>query len=101
MTDEEIQGAYEWNTGKVIAETFSRRKINPLDTPAVLVKNHGPFTWGRNAQEAVYHAVVLETVAEMALKTWLLNPQSAINHALLDKHYQRKHGPNAYYGQQK
>lgn len=101
MTDEEIQGAYEWNTGKVIAETFSRRKINPLYTPAVLVKNHGPFTWGRNAQEAVYHAVVLETVAEMALKTRLLNPQSAINHVLLDKHYQRKHGPNAYYGQRK
>lgn len=101
MTEEEIRGDYEWNTGKVIAETFNRRKINPLDMPAVLVKNHGPFTWGRNAEEAVYHAVVLETVAEMAWKTGLLNPRAEMDRALLDKHYQRKHGPHAYYGQQK
>ena len=101
MTEEEIRGDYEWNTGKVIAETFNRRKINPLDMPAVLVKNHGPFTWGKNAEEAVYHAVVLETVAEMAWKTGLLNPRAEMDRALLDKHYQRKHGPHAYYGQQK
>lgn len=101
MTEEEIRGDYEWNTGRVIAETFNRRKINPLDMPAVLVKNHGPFTWGKNAEEAVYHAVVLETVAEMAWKTGLLNPRAEMDRALLDKHYQRKHGPHAYYGQQK
>ncbi|MGN0953709.1 L-ribulose-5-phosphate 4-epimerase [Dialister sp.] len=99
LTEEEIRGDYEWNTGKVIEETFRRRNINPMDMPAVLVKNHGPFTWGKNAEEAVYHAVVLETVAEMAWKTGLLNPQAAMSEALLEKHYRRKHGPHAYYGQ--
>ena len=67
--------------------------------PAILVKNHGPFTWGKNAANSVYHAVVLETVAEMAMKTLQLNPQSELKQYVLDKHYFRKHGAGAYYGQ--
>ncbi|WP_297001460.1 L-ribulose-5-phosphate 4-epimerase [uncultured Dialister sp.] len=99
LTEEEIRDAYEWNTGKVIAETFRERNLSPLDMPAVLVRNHGPFTWGTGPEEAVYHAVVLETVAEMALKTRMLNPKAHMDKELLDKHYHRKHGPGAYYGQ--
>lgn len=87
------------NTGKVIVETFRERGLDPTAVPAVLVKNHGPFTWGKDAAEAVYHAVVLETVAEMAWKTRMLNAGSAMPSCILDKHYMRKHGPHAYYGQ--
>ena len=99
LTEQEVKEAYEANTGKVIVES-----LNPMDTdimaiPAILVKNHGPFTWGKNAAESVYHAVVLETVAEMAMKTMQLNPKSELKQYVLDKHYFRKHGAGAYYGQ--
>lgn len=73
-----MEDDYEGNTGKVIAETFRDLKIDPKSTPGVLVRNHGPFTWGKDAKEAAYHAVVLETVAEMALKTFLLSPDARI-----------------------
>ena len=98
MTDAQIGSDYELNTGKVIVETFTA--INPDQMPAVLVANHGPFTWGRDSAKAVESAVVLEQAAEMALKTAILNPElPAISRTLLDKHYLRKHGENAYYGQ--
>lgn len=99
LTPEEIAGAYEQETGKVIEEAF--KGINPLDIPAVLVKEHGPFTWGKDAKDAVYHAVVLEEVSKMAFNTHLLlsGNDSSMQQALLDKHYLRKHGANAYYGQ--
>jgi L-ribulose-5-phosphate 4-epimerase len=98
LTKEEIAGDYELNTGKVIVERF--RSINYEDVPAVLVANHGPFTWGQNAAEAVHNSVVLEEVAKMALATKTLNPQvSQVSANLLDKHFLRKHGKNAYYGQ--
>ena len=99
LTKEEVETAYELNTGKVIAETIKERKIAPLTVPGIIVKNHGPFTWGKDAAASVYHAVVMETVAEMALKTLLINPEASIQQYVLDKHYMRKHGPNAYYGQ--
>ncbi len=99
LTQEEVQTAYELNTGKVIAETLRERSIDPLAVPGIVVRNHGPFTWGADADASVYHAVVLETVAEMALKTLLLNPEAVLPQFVLDKHYFRKHGPNAYYGQ--
>ncbi|WP_069998282.1 L-ribulose-5-phosphate 4-epimerase [Cellulosilyticum sp. I15G10I2] len=98
MTSEEIQGEYEAETGKVIVEAF--KDMNPMDIPAVLVKEHGPFTWGKDAKDAVYHSVVLEEVSKMAFNTALLNNvQVSMQQELLDKHYLRKHGKNAYYGQ--
>lgn len=99
MTPEEIQGAYEKETGKVIIETFEG--INPMYVPAVLVKEHGPFTWGKNAADAVYHSVVLEEVSKMAYQSMLIASldQDNMQQALLDKHFLRKHGANAYYGQ--
>ena len=98
MTEDEIKTAYELNTGKVIVETFAR--LNPDHMPAVLVANHGPFTWGPTPADAVESAVVLEQVADMALKAILLRPEpEPISQILLDKHYLRKHGKNAYYGQ--
>lgn len=100
LTDQEIDEDYEKNTGKVIVETFTRRDINPIHMPAVICYSHGPFTWGSNAREAVYHAVVLEEVAKMALLTRQVNPDARpapLN--VQDKHFLRKHGPNAYYGQ--
>lgn len=98
MTDAEIQSDYEKNTGKVIVERFE--KLNPDDIPAVLVAGHGPFVWGTSAQNAVHNAVVLEQVAMMAWHTQMLAPmQGQISSCLLDKHYLRKHGKNAYYGQ--
>jgi L-ribulose-5-phosphate 4-epimerase len=98
MTNEEIQGAYEKETGKVIVETF--KDIHPANMPGVLVNNHGPFTWGKDASEAVHNAVVLEEVAMMAYYTCSLTPEiSPISQTLLDKHFLRKHGANAYYGQ--
>ena len=99
LTEQEVNEAYEKNTGKVIVETLYHMDTDIMAVPGILVKNHGPFTWGKNAAESVYHAVVLETVAEMALKTMSLNPNSALAQFVLDKHYLRKHGPRAYYGQ--
>ena len=94
----EIKNDYEANTGKVIIETF--KKKNPLHHPAVLVASHGPFTWGRDAADAVHNAGVLEFIARLASETVRLNPKVQPMHPiLLDKHFLRKHGPNAYYGQ--
>ena len=99
LTKQEVEEAYEINTGKVIVECLKERNIDPMTVPGVLVKNHGPFSWGKNAGDSVYHAVVLDTVAEMDLKTLLLNPKASMAQYVLDKHYMRKHGLNAYYGQ--
>ncbi|CAM3486222.1 L-ribulose-5-phosphate 4-epimerase [Marinicrinis lubricantis] len=100
MTAEEIQGAYEKDTGKVIIETF--QDIDPLQVPGVLVYSHAPFVWGKDASEAVHNAVVVEEVAKMAYHTIALNPSiGSMDQNLLDKHYLRKHGKNAYYGQPK
>ena len=98
LTKEEIEEAYEKNTGLVIIETFKDK--NPVYVPGVLCTNHGPFTWGADAAEAVHNAVVLEEVAKMAILTLTIDPdaQPAPQH-VLDKHFMRKHGPNAYYGQ--
>lgn len=100
LTKEEIENAYEVNTGKLIAEHFSGKDY--LSMPAVLCKNHGPFTWGKNAEEAVHNAVVLEEVAKMAARCERINPNvQPAPQELQDKHYYRKHGENAYYGQNK
>ena len=100
MTGAEIKGAYEAETGNVIVETFGNKGINPDDVPGVLVKNHGPFSWGADAFNAVHNAVVLEEVCNMNFNTLFINPDVAkISRNLLDKHYLRKHGKNAYYGQ--
>lgn len=100
LTKEEIEEGYEKNTGLVIIETFKGR--NPVYVPGVLCKNHGPFTWGKDAAEAVHNAVVLEEVAKMNLYTEMLNPRAgAAPQYMQDKHFMRKHGPNAYYGQGK
>lgn len=98
LTPEEIETGYETNTGKVIIETFTEK--NPSYVPGVLCANHGPFTWGKDAKEAVHNAVVLEEVAKMACRTEMLRPgvQEAPQ-VIRDKHFMRKHGPNAYYGQ--
>lgn len=98
MTPDEVAGDYEWETGKVIAERFAG--LDPLAVPAVLVRHHGPFAWGPSAAKAVETALALEIVADMALKTLALAPQAAgAPRHLLDKHFFRKHGPGAYYGQ--
>jgi L-ribulose-5-phosphate 4-epimerase len=97
MTHAEIEGDYERETGRVIVERFAG--INPAGTPAVLVNNHGPFTWGADAREAVHNAVVLEQIAKMAAVACILNPHIEMNPDLIKKHYERKHGQNAYYGQ--
>lgn len=98
MTEEEIKGAYELETGNVIVETF--KDINPIEIPSVLVHSHAPFNWGKDANEAVHNAVVLEECAKMALRTYQINPEAPpMDQELLDKHYLRKHGANAYYGQ--
>ena len=100
LTEEEISEAYEKNTGLVIIETFENNKINPMYTPGVLCKNHGPFTWGKDAAEAVHNSVVLEEVAKMATRTELINREvEAAPDCIRDKHFFRKHGANAYYGQ--
>ena len=99
LTKEEVEDAYELNTGKVIVNCFEKRKLDPLAVPGVLVRNHGPFAFGKDAAASVYHAVVMEAVAEMNLKTMLLKPEASMPQYILDKHYKRKHGPNAYYGQ--
>ncbi len=100
LTQEEIDDAYEKNTGNAIVEEFSSREIDYVAVPAVLCKHHGPFTWGKDAFEAVHNAVVLEEVAKMAARTEQLNPEIApAPKRIQDKHYFRKHGANAYYGQ--
>lgn len=99
MTREQIESAYEAATGDVIADAFEG--MNPMHTPAVLVKHHGPFTWGKSAHDAVHNAVILEEVARMASITVALNPSVEMNPDLVEKHYERKHGANAYYGQKK
>ena len=102
LAKEEIETAYEKNTGVLIADEFERLAVDYLATPAVLCKNHGPFTWGKDAKEAVHNAVVLEEVAKMAARCEQIDPK--VNPApqeLQDKHYYRKHGKNAYYGQSK
>lgn len=98
MTNQQIETDYELNSGKVIIDRL--QGLDPARTPAVLVANHGPFTWGQSPQKAVEHAAILEQIAKMALGTIALNPQQKqIAKALLDKHYLRKHGKDAYYGQ--
>lgn len=100
LTPAEVLEDYERNTGTVIIETFRTRGIDPVHVPAVICRNHGPFAWGKDAAQAVYHAVVLEEVARMALYTVQADPAAApAPDHVLEKHFQRKHGPNAYYGQ--
>jgi L-ribulose-5-phosphate 4-epimerase len=100
LYDMEINGEYEWETGNVIAETFIKNNINPMAIPAVLVKSHGPFSWGVNPEKAVENAVVLEETAKMEVISRMWERDiPAVSQALLDRHYQRKHGANAYYGQ--
>ena len=99
LSEEGVKDAYELNTGKVFVETFKKRGIDPISVPGCVVQNHGPFSWGKNPAKSVYHAVVMEKVAEMGIKALLVNPHSSMPQYILDKHYSRKHGPNAYYGQ--
>lgn len=104
LTEEEVNSEYELNTGKVITEEFERREIKPDECPAILIHRHGPFTWGRDPFKAVENALILEEVAKMASRTQSVaqfdkDSNIGIEQYLLDKHYQRKHGKNAYYGQ--
>ena len=100
LTEAEVESDYEGNTGRVIVETFRSRGLDPAAVPGVLCRSHGPFTWGKDPAQAVYHAAVLEQVARMALLTRQLNPCAApAPQYVQDKHYLRKHGPGAYYGQ--
>ena len=100
LTPKEIKTDYEANTGQVIVETFRKLKFDPMQHPAVLVASHGPFTWGQDAPDAVHNAVVLEFIARLASETLRINPKAKpMQPVLLDKHFLRKHGPGAYYGQ--
>jgi L-ribulose-5-phosphate 4-epimerase len=100
MTEAEIQGAYELETGNVIVETFEKRGIDPAQVPSVFVFSHAPFCWGKDPHNAVHNAVVLEECSKMAVHTYALNPNTQpMDQNLLDRHYLRKHGANAYYGQ--
>ncbi|MEQ9810758.1 L-ribulose-5-phosphate 4-epimerase [Streptococcus jiangjianxini] len=100
LTQEELDAGYEAETGTVIVETFKERGLKPNEVPGILLQGHGPFTWGKDAEDAVMHAVVLEEVSKMNFFTRQLNPDSPdLPQHILDKHYQRKHGKNAYYGQ--
>ena len=102
LTQEELDEDYELNTGKIIVETFRERGIDPVAVPAVICFSHGPFTWGKDAAEAVHNAVVLEEVAKMGIYTRQVRGDAApAPQRILDKHYLRKHGPGAYYGQKK
>ena len=97
MTAEEVNGQYELETGNVIVERF--KDLNPDFTPGVLLKNHGPFAWGKDAHDAVHNAVVLEQIAKMAFIAYSVNPELKMNEELIKKHFFRKHGEGAYYGQ--
>lgn len=100
LSKEEIESEYEKNTGKVITETFKNKNIDYNAIPSVLVKNHGPFSWGKSPEDAVHNAIILEEVAKMALLSQTINSEiKRVDNHLLDKHYNRKHGKNAYYGQ--
>lgn len=100
LTKEEIENDYEKNTGLVIIETLKERNINPMDIPGIIIASHGPFAWGKDSRQAVYNAVVLEELSKMAYRTIQINPNiKSVEKYLLDKHYFRKHGKNAYYGQ--
>ena len=101
MTEAEVKGDYELETGNVIVERFLKDGINSDHTPGVLVKNHGPFSWGTSPAGAVYNAKVMEQCAQMAFISYTVNPETRMNPLLIEKHYMRKHGPNAYYGQKK
>jgi L-ribulose-5-phosphate 4-epimerase len=97
MTEAQVKGDYEAQTGNVIVERFEG--MDPTHTPGVLVKNHGPFSWGKDADDAVHNAVVMEQVAKMASVAFAANPSLTMNPLLIEKHFGRKHGPGAYYGQ--
>ena len=99
MTEAEVKGEYEKETGNVIVKRFEG--LNPVHTPGVLVKNHGPFAWGKDEADAVHNAVVMEQCAKMAFVSFSVNPDLTMNPLLVEKHFSRKHGPNAYYGQKK
>ncbi len=99
LTEAEVKGEYELETGNVIIERF--KGMNPVHTPGVLVKNHGPFAWGKDPHDAVHNAVVMEQVAKMASIAYSVNHNLTMNPLLIEKHFNRKHGPNAYYGQKK
>lgn len=100
LTEEEVNSAYELHTGNVIVRKFTEDKLKPLEVPGVLVNGHGPFTWGTSPMDAVNNNIILEEICEMALYTELLSKQdNLLPQYVLDKHYERKHGPNAYYGQ--
>lgn len=102
LTEQEVEEDYERNTGLVIVETSRQRELDPVHVPGAICRNHGPFTWGKDAAQAVYHAVVLEEVAKMAVYTTQIAPDAQpAPQYVLDKHFLRKHGPNAYYGQKK
>ncbi|MDE5727209.1 MAG: L-ribulose-5-phosphate 4-epimerase [Duncaniella sp.] len=101
MTAPEVEGDYELETGNVIVRRFVEAGLNPVHTPGVLVKNHGPFAWGKDPMDAVHNAVVMEQVAKMAFVAFTVNPALTMNPLLVEKHFSRKHGPNAYYGQKK
>ena len=101
LKEDEVKKDYEKNTGKVIVECIEKLQLDPLAIPGILVKNHGPFAYGISPEKAVENAIVLEKTAEMAFRTLLLNPESSMESYILDKHYFRKHGKNAYYGQKK
>ena len=99
MTRDEVEQDYELNTGRIIAECLRKKDYKPEDVPGVLVYSHGPFTWGSDSMEAVENMVILETISEMAFKTLQLNPEAAMDEYLIKKHFDRKHGEDAYYGQ--
>ena len=100
LTEEEVRKGYERETGKIIVERFA--SLDPADTPSVLVAGHAPFAWGRDAADAVRNSLILERIAEMAIGSFQLNPVVPVLPSYIqEKHYQRKHGPNAYYGQKK
>jgi L-ribulose-5-phosphate 4-epimerase len=102
LTEAEIEDRYEEHTGDVIVETFAERRLDPLETPAVLVASHGPFTWGASVEQAVENAIALESVASLALQTLALAPHTEpLDEHLLERHFARKHGASAYYGQPK
>ncbi len=99
MTENEVKGDYELETGNAIVRRLKDGNVNPIHTPGILVKNHGPFSWGKSPDNAVYNAVVMEQVAKMAFVSFCINPYTTMNPLLIEKHFSRKHGPNAYYGQ--